>query len=205
MTGMLPSWKNYNDPLYSVNRPQQMGPVWLEASSSSGMPMNSKIWVNDAPASSYPSCIAVKAMELQSPPAAIKYLRMLREAVMLVGKNIAKQDVLFEIADRLVNKYPTILDLHQFTSDLTNDNGLEAFRVDWQEAQNRNITRTPTLILRSANKPAIMLTGYRPYPVLLEAIKQVSPDIEPTIEHISPDDYKNFWGNLTDREIEEIL
>lgn len=60
MTGMLPSWKNYSDPFYSVSRPQQMGPVWLEASSSSGMIINSKIWVNDPPASSYPACIAVK-------------------------------------------------------------------------------------------------------------------------------------------------
>lgn len=130
---------------------------------------------------------------------------MLREAVMVEGKNIAKQDVLFEIADRLVNKYPSILDLHQFASDLTNDNGLEAFRKDWHEAQNRGISRTPTLILQSQRKPAIMLTGYRPYSALLEAVKQVSPKIEPTIEHINVDGYRHFWGPLTDREIQEIL
>jgi putative protein-disulfide isomerase len=204
MTGLLPSWKNYSDPVYSVNRPQQMGPVWLEASEASGMPMQNKIWVADPPASSYPACIAVKAVQLQSQPASVKYLRLLREAVMLEGKNIAKQDVLKQVAERLVNDYPGIINLNQFLGDLINDNGLEAFRIDWQESQNKNISRTPTLIMRSGNKPAIMLTGYRPYPVLLEAIKQVAPSVEPLAKQISIGAYKRFWGELTEREIAEI-
>jgi putative protein-disulfide isomerase len=205
MTGLLPSWKNYSDPIYSVSRPQQMGPVWMEASEASGMPINSRIWVEDPPASSYPACIAVKSLGLQSQWAAIKYLRMLREAVMLEQKNIAKQEILTQVAEKLLNKYPNLFDLTRFANDLTNDNGIEAFRPDWQEAQNRNITRTPTLIMRSSNRPAIMLTGYRPYAILLEAIKQVAPAIEPSIKSISADAYKDFWGDVTAREIQEIL
>lgn len=206
MTGLLPSWKNYNDPVYSVSRPMQMGPVWLEASETSGMPIYDKIWVENPPQSSYPACIAVKSAGLQSQTAAVKYLRRLREAVMLQGKNIAKQDVLIQVAENLANDYPNMLNLDQFANDLTNDNGLEAFRPDWQETQNRNITRTPTLIMRSPqNTPAIMLTGYRPYQVLLQALKQMSPDIQPSVETISIDAYRRFWGNLTDREIAEIL
>ena len=205
MTGLLPSWKNYSDPIYSVTRPQQMGPVWMEASETSRMPINSKIWVEDPPASSYPACIAVKSMELQSKTAAVKYLRLLREAVMLRGKNIAKQAVLVQIAEKLSNDYPSLFNLDKFATHLTNDNGLEAFRPDWQEAQNRNITRSPTLIMRSQNKPAIMLTGYRPYPILLQAIKQIAPAIKPSVTSISIDAYKRFWGELTEREMAEII
>lgn len=205
MTGLLPSWKNYSDPLYSVNRPQQMGPVWMEVSETTGMPTESKIWVEDPPASSYPACIAFKSMQLQSETAAIKYLRMMREAVMLEGRNIAKQAVLIEIAEGLINKYPTSLSLQRFASDLTDGPGLEAFRLDWQETQNRHITRTPTLIMRTPGKQAIMLTGYRPYAALLEAIKQISPEIEPTVKRIRVEDYQRFWGKLTDRELQEVL
>lgn len=205
MTGLLPSWKNYSDTVYSVSKPMQMGPVWLEASETSGMPMHHKIWVEDPPASSYPACIAVKTAQLQSQAAAVKYLRSLREAAMLQGKNIAKQEVLMQVAEKLISDYPGLINLNQFTNDLTNDNGLEAFRPDWQETQNRNITRTPTLIMRSPNKPAIMLIGYRPYSVLLEAIKQVAPAIKPSVNAISIDAYKRFWGSHTEREIAEIL
>ncbi|MCW3108236.1 MAG: DsbA oxidoreductase, partial [Segetibacter sp.] len=155
-------------------------------------------------ASSYPACIAVKTAQLQSQAAAVKYLRCLREATMLQGKNIAKQEVLMQVAEKLISDYPGLLNLNQFITDLTSDCGLEAFRPDWQETQNRNITRTPTLILRSPNK-AIMLTGYRPYSVLLEAIKQVAPAIEPSVNPISIDAYKRFWGSITEREIAEIL
>lgn len=204
MTGLLPSWKNYSDPVYSVSRPQQMGPVWMEAGVASGMPVNSKIWVEDPPSSSYPACIAVKAMQLQSEIVAVTYLRMLREAVMMNGKNIAKKDTLLQIAESLHNSNPGIMNMGRFEDDLTNDNGLEAFRPDWQEAQNRNISRTPTLIMRSVSRPAIILTGYRPYGVLLEAIRQVNPDIETFAKPISVDAYHRFWGSMTKRELEEV-
>ena len=205
MTGLLPSWKNYNDPIYSVSRPQQMGPVWLQAAEASGMPINSKIWVTDSPASSYPACIAIKTLELQSPSAAKKYLRMLREAVMLHEKNIAKQEVLLQVAEDLQSTHPGLFDLNSFARDLSNDAGIEAFRPDWQEAQNRNITRTPTLIMRSAGAAAVILTGYRPYKILLEALKQVAPLIQPHKTSISLNAYQQYWGNMTAREIQEVL
>ena len=201
MAGLIPSWKNYSDPVYFVSRPMQMGPVWLEASQASGMPINDKVWVTDPPASSFPACIGVKCAQLQSEVAGIKYLRLLREAVMLEGQNIAKQEVLVNIAKKLRD----IIDLSKFEMDLTNNTGLEAFRKDWQEVQNQNISRFPSLIVRGANQRAIMITGYRPYAVLLEAIKQVSPLIEPTNPTPTAETYKQFWGNITQREIDEWL
>lgn len=203
MTGLLPSWKNYIDPVYSVSRPSQMGPVWMEASNTSGMPMDHKIWVSDPPASSYPACIAVKSAELQSKVAGVKYLRLLREAVMLTGKNIASQEVLIEVANDLATKRSGLIDAGQFADDLVNGNGLNAFRADWQEAQNQNISRTPTLIMRSNIKPAIIITGYRPYSALLQAVAQVAPGFKRS-NQLSLEDYKRFWGNLTAREIVEV-
>ena len=206
MTGLLPGWKAYNDPLYSVSRPMQMGPVWHEASQQSGMKIYDKIWVEDPPASSYPACIAVKCAELQSQIAGVKYLRMVREAVMLQGKNIARQDVLTGIAQHLANNYCDLIDMDRFLYDLTgSDNGIEAFRKDLNEVQSRNITRFPTLIMRSINKPAIMITGYRPYPVLIDAIKQVAQTTESLQKLLSKEAYIKYWGNITEREIDEAF
>jgi putative protein-disulfide isomerase len=205
MSGLLPTWKDYNDPLYSVNRPMQMGPVWHEASIRSGMPIYDRIWVEDPPASSYPGCIAVKCAELQSKVAGAKYLRMAREAVMLEGRNIAKQDVLTGIAQTLSHHHPALLDFGRFLQDLTNnDNGINAFRTDLNEVQSRNISRFPTLIIRSVKKTAVILTGYRPYDVLLEAVRQVAP-LAQRDQPISREDYANYWGHITDREVEEII
>ena len=54
---------------------------------------------------------------------------------MIYGMNIAKQTVLTQVAEKLVKDYPGAIDLNLFVGDLTNDNGLEAFRTDWQETK----------------------------------------------------------------------
>ena len=204
MGGLLPGWNNFNDAENSVSRPIQMGPVWMHASQVSGMPMNTRIWMEDAPASSYPACIAVKCAQLQSAQAAELYLRMLRQAIMLNGQNIAKQTVLSEVAEQLAKQQPTTFNINQFYTDLENENGLEAFRVDMNEVQTRGVKRFPTLILRQPSKPAIMMTGYRPYAALLEALQQVAPGIDKTRSATSPEEYARYWGSITAREVAEV-
>jgi putative protein-disulfide isomerase len=204
MGGLLPGWKNYNDELNSVSRPVQMGPVWMQASHISGMPMPNRIWMEDPPASSYPACIAVKCAQLQSAQAGERYLRLVREAIMLHTKNIAQQNVLFEIADDLQKKQPAF-DAEKFKADMKNDNGIEAFRTDLQQVQYRNINRFPTLIFRYADKPAIMMTGYRSYSMLLDVLKQVAPNLQKVNTPLSADNYINYWGSITQREVDEVM
>jgi predicted DsbA family dithiol-disulfide isomerase len=204
MGGLIPSWKNFNDTANFVSRPIQMGPVWMEASHNSGMKIESSIWAEDPPASSYPACIAVKCASGQSFEAGEKYLRMLREAVMLHKKNIARVEVLTEIAGEL-SQLIHGFDVQKFKDYLSNDNGLEAFRKDLQEVQNLNISRFPSLIIRKPNQPSLILTGYRPYPVLLEAMKQIAPGLKKVRECTDAEAYRKFWSSVTEREISEAM
>jgi len=205
MGGLIPSWKNYSDELNSVTKPIQMGPVWMQATHLSGMPMPNKIWMEDPPASSYPACIAVKCAQLQSAEAGEKYLRLIREAVMLHGKNIAKQSVLTEVAQELSEKHLPSFNVAKFAEDLTNDNGIEAFRKDLQQVQYKNINRFPTLIIKHENNGAIIMTGHRPYNVLVDAITTVAPALKKTQAINNAEAYKDFWGSITEREIEEAV
>src|SRR5579885_885506 len=83
MGGLLADWQSFHDPITAVSRPGQMGPHWFAAARASGMPIDERVWMEDPPASSYPACLAVKAAELQGGTAGARYLRRLREAVML--------------------------------------------------------------------------------------------------------------------------
>lgn len=204
MGGLIPAWKNYNDEINSVTRPIQMGPVWMHAQQVSGMPMNSTIWMSNPPSSSYPSCIAVKCVEMQSTDAAQRYLRVIREALMLEGKNIAKQDVLVELATDLFKEPASRLNIAKFITDLENDNGIEAFRKDLQEIKYRGITRFPTMILKAPGHDGVIITGYRPYQSLLDTVMYVAPHLQKTNPHINECNYKNFWGLVTNREMQEI-
>ena len=170
MCGLISSWENYHDTLNAVSKPIQMGSIWLQAKQLSGTYIDDKIWFKDPPASSYPACIAVKSAALQSKEAEELYLFKLREAVMVHGKNIAKKEVLMEIATALSD----LLDISLFEQNLTTDKVITAFRNDMQEANYHNITRYPTLLVgMPGKKERLMLTGNRPYSALLASIKSV--------------------------------
>lgn len=201
MGGLLPSWKNYNDSVNSVSKPIQMGPVWMHAGQLTGMPIEHNAWMRDPPASSYPACIAVKCAALQSLKAEDAYLRLLREAVMVRAENISRQNVLLDLATRLITIVPGF-DIQKFKEDLGNDNGLEAFRKDLQETQYHNINRFPSLIVKNTNNQAVIIAGYRPYEHLLSAIKPLGELKQG--DEIDAEEYKRYWPSITERELAEV-
>ena len=202
MSGLLPSWNNFNDTINSVKRPIQMGPVWMQASYTSGMPIEYNLWIKDPPASSYPACIAVKAAQLQGEQYGEKYLRLLREAVMLNAVNIAKDEILLRIAETLAeqskNFDPVLFKKHLYSTE-----ALEAFKADMQIVHRYNITRFPTLIIRKQKAQSVIISGYRSYNALVEALKKVEPDITITQKAISKEIYSACWPSITERELEE--
>ena len=179
MGGMIADWSKYNDPLNAVSRPVQLGPLWREAQHTAGVPVDDRIWVEDPPASSYPACIAVKAAELQSLDAADLYLRRLREAVMTERRNIARREVLLELADQVAAAAPDRLDADRLRRDLDCEAPLEALRADIKEARYRGIGRFPTLTLRRRSGAGVVIVGYRPYDALLAALARIAPELEP--------------------------
>jgi len=126
-------------------------------------------------------------------------LRYTREAIMLNGKNIARQNVLFEIAEQLADELN--FDVQQFKEDYTTGAGIEAFKKDLQQVQYKNINRFPTLTVSNNNKSGIIITGYRSYNSLIDALKNFIP--LNSIEQIDIEDYKKYYNHLTEREIEE--
>src|SRR6187402_1973195 len=131
MAGLLPSWHNFTDSLNSIRNPGQMAPEWMHAREISGLHIDPAIWLSDPPASSFPACIAVKCAALQSQEAERVFLFSLREAVMVNKKNIARTDVLLELAALLSATLPSF-DVFTFRDDLLGDKGKNAFRADWQ-------------------------------------------------------------------------
>jgi putative protein-disulfide isomerase len=172
MAGLIPSWENYIDSTNSVSRPFQMGPVWMHASSVSGVPIDANLWFRDPPASSYPPCIAFKSVQLQSEEYATTYLNMLWENCMGAGINISRQSTLINLGEQLKLKYPDF-DMDEFENSLVGGTGLIAFKADIRETKEHNITRLPALILRQPGKASLFIMGYKPYDYLLNVIQQL--------------------------------
>ena len=177
MGGLIAGWDRYDDPVHCVSRPAQMAPHWFEVRRACGVDLDERVWREDPPASSYPACLAFKAAELQSPEAAELLLGRLREAVMLRRRNIARWDVLRDVAGELAAHEPGRFDAERFSRDLDGEESAEAFREDLRRVRDFQIGRFPALVVSSAGRPSALLIGYRPYDELRKALEEIAPHL----------------------------
>ncbi len=117
MCGML---REGGDPLQHARQT-------LEASDRAGMPVDARLWLEGAPTSSYPACIAVKAAAEQGDPG--PYLRRLREGLLCRRRKLDMGDPLVEEARALGG-----LDVERFRIALGSHATLEAFAADLELA-----------------------------------------------------------------------
>jgi predicted DsbA family dithiol-disulfide isomerase len=197
MCGLIPDWNNYHDVENSVVRPGQMGPLWMEAHRASGMPMDFSIWHRQPPGSSFPACVAVKCVFLQSDNLGEQFLRAVRESIMIEGKDISRDEVLMNIAGKMSKN--SRLDLSRFSAHYFGTEGKDAFRRDWLEARGLGIGRYPTIIMKG-HAEGTMISGYRSFSSLCAALLHVAPHLSQRVGNNSVTEYRSFWGTLTPRE-----
>ena len=172
--GMIGGWGTFRDPLNDVARPQQLAPLWHLAGRTAGVTVDPAIWHVDPPASSYPSCVAVKAAALQGAEAGERYLALAREAVMTRRLNVARREVLLQLAAELSVYLPRTFDLDRFAVDLDGEDACSAFRADLQRVRYLEIGRFPTIVAHGTAGSRIAV-GYRPIEALEHLIHTVSP------------------------------
>jgi putative protein-disulfide isomerase len=99
----------------------------LNAAERSGMPVDPRLWLEDAPRSSFPACIAVKAAAEQGDSAS--YLRRLREGLLCRRRKLDTTEALVQEA-----RAGSVRDLERFRIDLSSHAILEAFGSDLERA-----------------------------------------------------------------------
>jgi putative protein-disulfide isomerase len=155
MGGLLPSWDQFHDPVNAVSRPIQMGPVWMQVTHLTGIPIKNTIWITDPPSSSYLACMAVKGAQLQDFKLAEQFLFRLQTAVMQDGINISKLEHVLALA------VECSLDKDLLYKALHDDTALSSFREDLNEVTLKRIDRFPSFLIREPSAPPRMISGYQ--------------------------------------------
>ncbi len=101
----------------------------LDAVAASGMPADPRVWLDGAPRSSFPACLAVKAAAEQGVDG--PYLRRLRERVMCEGQRVDNAEALTAAARDVA---AAGLDVARFEIDLRSNAIVEAFGADRERA-----------------------------------------------------------------------
>jgi putative protein-disulfide isomerase len=110
-----------------IERPQQLALAALDAAADSGMPVDPRVFLRDPPASTHPACLAVKAVAEQG--GAARYLRRLREAILLEGRRMDSAPALLDVAREAGG-----LDLARLRVDLGSNAIVEALGDDLERA-----------------------------------------------------------------------
>jgi predicted DsbA family dithiol-disulfide isomerase len=103
---------------------------FLDASASSGMPCDPRLWTENPIDSTYPACQAAKAAEEQGWQAGYRYLRRLREGLMFERRKLDHVEALIAAAGEAG------IDRERFETDLRSHAITEAFGADLEEVRN---------------------------------------------------------------------
>lgn len=110
------------------DRPLDTLAQWLDAATDSTMALDPRLWLRSAPASSFPSCLGVKAAAEQG--CAPAYLRRAREAFAIERRALDHASVLTDLARSVPG-----LDAERFRSDLASSATLEALGADLERTR----------------------------------------------------------------------
>lgn len=112
---------------------------WLEVAARTEMPIDPRLWTVSPLASSYPACQAIKAACEQGWELGYRYLRRVREGMMVERRKLDHLDAL------LAEAGPAGLDRARFEIDLRSNAITESFAADLEEV------RSPPDEARAAN------------------------------------------------------
>jgi predicted DsbA family dithiol-disulfide isomerase len=103
---------------------------WLDVAAEGLMPNDPRIWKVNPLTSTYPACQAVEAASQQGWEAGYRYLRRLREGIMVERRKLDEPEALRAEAG------PAGLDRERFEADLRSDATAAAFEADLEEVRN---------------------------------------------------------------------
>ncbi len=179
MGGLLPDW-SYNSG--GISKPSDVAHHWDEVSIYYDMPIDGDLWLEDPLHSSYPPSIAFKAAQMQSPQAALVFLRIMREMVFLKKKNIAKWEHIEAAA------VAAHLNIVQLRYDFEHE-AKQRFLEDLQLARAYGVRGFPTMIFTDSSGTQISVSGSKPFETYQNSLLSLHPKLQAMA-------YSNGWEAL---------
>ena len=171
MGGLVEDFDEFYDAANDIGAPSEVAPHWAEAADHHGMPVDTVVFDEDPPQSTYPASVAFAAARLQDRDLAHRYLRRVREAVATEGRNPNRRAVQTDIASDVG------LDVDRLVDAIEDGTAREVFEADLQRAQRAGVRAFPTYRITgpAGEREA---AGFQSFDALAGHLEAVAPDLE---------------------------
>jgi putative protein-disulfide isomerase len=200
MGGLLPSWDGFADRANGIGSPSDVAGHWREVGEHSRMPIDGTLWLDNPVRSSFPPSRVYKIIQQKDEKLAITYLRRAREAVFAFNRNIADDDVLISIVNKLG------LDGEAIVKEAGLESSQMLLEQDFVLAGSLGVRGFPTIIMVNEENKGVKIVGARPFEYYVNGLEQVLETTEPLQTQSLPI-LKNLLdkeGLLFSREIEDM-
>jgi predicted DsbA family dithiol-disulfide isomerase len=208
MGGLVEDTARFRDPLNRIGGPgmhRQVAEHWRQAASRHGMPVDADAFIDFASEfrSTWPTCIAYKAAELQDPALAGKYLRRLREGAAAEHLPIHRIEVQADLAEEVG------LDRQRLLADIDSGSAEQAFRDDLQLCRDNDVTGFPSYEVHVSGGEEVAMFGFHNFSAFESTFQRLAGDrLKP--REITADDesileFVRKYGKVAPREVSEVF
>ena len=171
MGGLIEDFDEFYDAANDIGSPSEVAPHWEEASAAHGMPVDTAIFDDDPPRTTYPASIAFAAARRQDRERAHRYLRRLREAVATDARNPNRREVQTAIAAEVG------LDVDRLVADMDDGTAREAFEADLERTRAAGVRAFPTYRIEGPESQR-QVSGFQSFEALADLLHEVAPSLD---------------------------
>lgn len=199
MGGLLENWNGFADTANGINGPADVAEHWREVGEHSRMPIDGTLWHNNPIESSFIPSRVFKMIHKQSPEIANTFLRRAREALFAFNQNIAQDDILIDLVNKVGLSGVEIVKQSKLPEAET------SLQEDFQLVRQLGVRGFPTIVMLNEEKKGVKIVGARALEQYTEALQQMLPG-----EILQPKQQPNLQSLiqqeklLFSREIEEF-
>ncbi|MFD1887625.1 DsbA family protein [Paenibacillus wenxiniae] len=175
MGGLLASWDGFADHANGIQAPSDVAQHWQEVGQHSRMPIDGSLWHSNPIRSSYPPSRLFKVIQQQHPGREHDFLRHAREAVFAFNRNIAEEQVLIEIVDRLGLHGRTLVDT------ANQEAAQDQLEQDFEQVRQLGVRGFPTIIMVNEKNKGVKIVGARSLDTYVDGLQQmIDEPLQPT-------------------------
>lgn len=169
MGGLLENWNGFADTANGINGPADVAEHWREVGEHSRMPIDGTLWHDNPIESSFIPSRVFKVIHKQSPEIANTFLRRAREALFAFNQNIAQDDILIDLVNKVGLSGVEIVKQSKLPEAET------SLQEDFQLVRQLGVRGFPTIVMLNEEKKGVKIVGARALEQYTEVLQQMLP------------------------------